>query len=154
MSSVWINIDLNRYYITLRPIQNGRHFADDLLKYILWMKIFIFRLKFHWNLFLRVKITTFPFRFRKWLGADWATSNYLKQWWLNHRCIYASGGLNELRKLALNLKHHNVSGCIYRVTYHIYMHIISRHTQVHLDQDENGRYSADDMFKCIFLNDV
>ena len=34
-----------------------------------------------------------------------------------------SGGLNELRKLALNVKHHNVSGCIYQVTY---VHIISR----------------------------
>ena len=30
---------------------------------------------------------------------------------------------DELRKLALNVKHHNVSGCIYRMTY---VHLISR----------------------------
>ena len=31
---------------TLRPIQNGRRFADDIFKRIFLMKIFEFRLKF------------------------------------------------------------------------------------------------------------
>ena len=42
---------------TLRPRQNGRHFADDILKCIFCMKMYEFRLKFHWSLFLRVQLT-------------------------------------------------------------------------------------------------
>ena len=49
-----------------------------------WMRIFDFRL------------TIFQHWFRWWLGADQATSHYLKQWWLDYRHIYASLGLNEL----------------------------------------------------------
>ena len=61
-----------------------------------WMKMFEFRLKVHWNLFLRVQLTIFQHWFRKWLGAVQATSHYLNQWWLVFRRIYASSGLNEL----------------------------------------------------------
>ena len=43
-----------------------------------WMKIFEFRLKFHWSLFQ-------------------ASSHYLNQWWLINRHKYASLGLYELR---------------------------------------------------------
>ena len=63
-----------------------------------WMKIFEFRLKFHWNLFLRVQLTIFQHWFRWWLGAVQATSHYLNQWWLIYRCINASLGLNELSR--------------------------------------------------------
>ena len=61
-----------------------------------WMKMFEFQLKFHWSLFLRFQLTIFQHWFRKWLGADQATSHYLNQWWLVYWCIYASLGLNEL----------------------------------------------------------
>ena len=61
-----------------------------------WMKMFEFRLKFHWSLFLRVQLTIFQHWFRWWLGTDQATSHYLNQWWLDYRRIYASLGLNEL----------------------------------------------------------
>ena len=61
-----------------------------------WMKICKFRLRFHWRLFLRVQITIFQHWFRKWLGADQATSHYLNQWWLVYWRIYVSLGLNEL----------------------------------------------------------
>ena len=61
-----------------------------------WMKMFEFRLKFHWNLFLRVQLTIFQHWFRYWLGAVQATSHYLNQWWLDYRRIYAPLGLNEL----------------------------------------------------------
>ena len=60
------------------------------------MKMFQFRLKFHWSLFARVQSTIFQHWFRKWLGAVQATSHYLNQWWLVYRRIYASLGLNEL----------------------------------------------------------
>ena len=63
-----------------------------------WMKIFEFRLKFHWSLFLMVQLTIFQHWFRQWLGAGQATSHYLNQWWLIYRRIYASLGLNELMR--------------------------------------------------------
>ena len=62
-----------------------------------WMKMFEFRLKFHWNLFPRVQLTIFQHWFRWWLGAVQATSHYLNQRWLVYRRIYASLGLNELK---------------------------------------------------------
>ena len=61
-----------------------------------WMKMFEFRLKFHWNMFLRVQSTIFQHWFRWWLGAGQATSHYLNQLWLIYRRIYASLGLDEL----------------------------------------------------------
>ena len=62
-----------------------------------WMKMFEYRLKFHWNLFIRVQLTIFQHWFRQWLGTVQATSHYLNQWWLVYRRIYASLGLNELK---------------------------------------------------------
>ena len=64
-----------------------------------WMKMFEFRLKFHWSLFLRIQLTIFQHWLRQWLGADQATSHYLNQWWLVYWRIYASLGLNELNIL-------------------------------------------------------
>ena len=46
-----------------------------------WMKIFQFRIKFDWSLFLRFQLTIFQHWFRWWLGAGQATSHYLNQWW-------------------------------------------------------------------------
>ena len=37
---------------TLRPSQNGRNFADVILKYVFLNEMFKFRLKCHWSLFL------------------------------------------------------------------------------------------------------
>ena len=63
-----------------------------------WKKLFEFRLKFHWSLFLRVQLLILHHWFRQWLGAGPATSHCLNQWWLVYWCIYASLGLNELIK--------------------------------------------------------
>ena len=46
-----------------------------------WMKMYEFRLKFHWSLFLRLQLTIVQYWFRQWHGADQATSHYLNQWW-------------------------------------------------------------------------
>ena len=62
-----------------------------------WMKMYSIRLRFHWSLFPRVKLTIFQHWFRYWLGADQATSHYLNQGWKVYWRIYASLGLNELR---------------------------------------------------------
>ena len=67
------------------------------------MKMFEFRLRFHWSLFLRVELTIFQHWFRWWLGAYQATSHYLNQWWLIYWRIYASLGL---------INHEQLSGVI------------------------------------------
>ena len=69
-----------------RPGQNGRHFPDDIFKmhFHEWKNLY-----FDWSLFLRVQLTIFQHWFRKWLGADQATSHYLNQCWpisLMHIC--------------------------------------------------------------------
>ena len=78
---------------TLRPRQNGRHFADDIFKCIFLNEnvsiVVKISLKF-------VQLTIFQHWFRWWLGAVQATSHYLNQWWLVYWRIYASLGLNEL----------------------------------------------------------
>ena len=62
-----------------------------------YIKMYEFRLRFHWSLFPMFQLTIFQHWFRKWLGAVQATSLYLNQWWIVYQCIYASLGLNELR---------------------------------------------------------
>ena len=55
-----------------------------------WMKIYEFRLTFHWSLFPRVQLTIIQHWFRWWLGAEQATSLYLNQCWssfLTHICV-------------------------------------------------------------------
>ena len=49
----------NRTFLKLThpPGQNGRLFADDIFRCIFVNEKFIFRLKFHWSLFLRVQLT-------------------------------------------------------------------------------------------------
>ena len=66
-----------------------------------WMKMYKFRLRFHWSLFPRVQLTIFQHWFRWWLGAVQATSHYLNQWWIFYWRIYASLGLNELTSVAM-----------------------------------------------------
>ena len=75
-----------------------------------WMKLFKFRLRFHWSLFPRVQIIIFQHWFRYWLGAGQATSHYLNQWWLVYWRIYASFGLNELRPVS-NMVAKGFSNC-------------------------------------------
>ena len=49
---------------TLRPRRNEQHSADDIFKHISSMKMFEFRLQFHWSLFPRVQLTIFQHWFR------------------------------------------------------------------------------------------
>ena len=67
-----------------------------------WIKMYQLRLKFHCSLFAMVQLTTFQHWIRWLLGADQATSHYLKQWWVVYWCLYASLGLNELEPKADN----------------------------------------------------
>ena len=81
---------------TLRPRQNGRHFADDIFKCIFLNENVWIGLIFNWSLFLWFELTIFQHWYRWWLGAEQATTHYLNQWWLFYWCIYASLGLNKL----------------------------------------------------------
>ena len=53
-----------------------------------WMKMYTFRLEFHWSLFLRVQLTTCQRWLRERLGADQATSHYLNQWLWDYRLCF------------------------------------------------------------------
>ena len=65
------------------------HWGQDKMATILqtfsnafsWIKMYKFRLRFHWSFFPRVEFTIFQHWFRWWLGAVQATSHYLNQWW-------------------------------------------------------------------------
>ena len=73
----------------LRTRRNRRHFADNILKCISWLKMFEFRLKFHWSLFPINNITALVQIMVQ------ATSHHLNWSWLVYRHIYAPLGLNE-----------------------------------------------------------
>ena len=54
------------------------------------MKIYEFRLKCNWSLFLGVQLTIFQHWFKWWIGAAHATSHHLNQCWpslLMHICV-------------------------------------------------------------------
>ena len=77
-----------------------------------WMKMLEFRLRNHWNLFVRFEVTISQHWLRWWLGADQATSHYLSQWWVVYWRIYASLGLNELTPLVVNPEYSDESRSI------------------------------------------
>ena len=81
---------------TLRPRQNGHWFQDDKFKCVPWMKIQNCGLRSHRSLCPRDHLTIFQLWFRWLLGAGWATSRYLNQWWLVYWRLFASLGHNDL----------------------------------------------------------
>ena len=80
-----------------------------------WMKMFEFRLRFHWSLPSKVQLTIFHHWFRWWLGAVQAPSHYLNQWWLVYRRIYASFGLDELIHVDENTDWIYVCACVFNL---------------------------------------
>ena len=73
---------------TLRPIQNGRHLADDAFKRSFLSENVRISVEMALKFIPTCPINTIP--------AMVQTSRYLNQWWLDYRRIYASLGLNEL----------------------------------------------------------
>ena len=61
---IWNGITRPQWVNTLRPRQNGLHFPDEIFKWIFCNKIYEFRLKFHWSLFLSVHSIIFQHWFR------------------------------------------------------------------------------------------
>ena len=82
--------DLGTFYILTHPLDKiatilQTRFSDAFS----WMASFVFWLKFHWSLFLRVQLAITQHWFRQWLGAEQVTSHYLNQCWpdsLTHVC--------------------------------------------------------------------
>ena len=66
---------------TFRRRQNDRRFQTIFAKTFSWLRMYEFRSRFHWSLFLRVQLTIFHHWLRQWLGAGQATSHCLNQWW-------------------------------------------------------------------------
>ena len=68
-----------------------------------WMKMFEFRLQFHWSLFLRVQLTIFQHWLRWWLVADQVRSHYPKQWRLGYSRVYIchAASMNKRSRIRL-----------------------------------------------------
>ena len=78
---------LSWHFKTLRPRHNDRHLPRTFSNSFSVMKIHEFRLRFHYSLFQRIKVTIYQHWFRKRLGTGEAASHYLNQWWLDYRHI-------------------------------------------------------------------
>ena len=75
------------------------------------MKMYKFRLRFHWSLFPKVQLTVLDQCWsRWWLSAGQVTSHYLNQGWLIYWCIciYESLGPNELTHCGLVMSYGNI----------------------------------------------
>ena len=85
---------------TLRPRQNGRHFANDIFKCIVLNENVWISIKISLRFVPKGPIINIPALFQIMaFGAVQATSHYLNQWWLIYRRIYVSLGLNDSNTL-------------------------------------------------------
>ena len=72
---------------TLRPRQNGRRFADDTFKRIFLIEMLECRLRFHWNLFLRVQLTALVQKLAWRRPGDKPLSEPMLVCLLTHICV-------------------------------------------------------------------
>ena len=77
---------------TLGPRQNGRHFADDILKCIFLNENIWISIKISLKFVPKGPINNIP-ALVQIVAGDKSLS---EQWWLIYRRMYASRGLNEL----------------------------------------------------------
>ena len=93
------NLYILHGFNTLRPKENGRHFADHICHAFIFVNENCWILiQISLKLVPRDPINTIqPHWFEYWLGAEQATSHYLSQWWIVYWRMHASLGLNELR---------------------------------------------------------
>ena len=86
-----------KQFNTLRPRQNGRHFPDDIIKWIVLNENAWIPIKISLKFVPQGPIINIPALVQIMPGADQATSHYLDQWWLDYWRIYASLLLNVLK---------------------------------------------------------
>ena len=101
---------------TLRPRQNGLHFADGIFKHIILNANGSVSIKISPKFVPKDPINNIRHWFRYWLGVDQARSNYPNQWCIDFRHIYVLQDLNELRQ---KFKIHIVSNWIYNINTHV-----------------------------------
>ena len=65
---------------TLRPKQNGHHFAADIFRFIVFLKIVYF-CHYFTAIYWWESLTICQHWFRWWLGAEQVPSDYLNEWW-------------------------------------------------------------------------
>ena len=92
---IWISL-YPSMFSTLRPRQNGRHFADDTFKRIFMNENVRVSINISLKFVPKGLINNIPALVQILACADQATSHYLNQWWSIYWRIYASLGLNEL----------------------------------------------------------
>ena len=81
---------------TLRPRQYGRHFPDDIFKYIFLNENIRISIKISLKFVPKGSITNIPALVQIMAWRRPGASHYLNQWWIVYWHIYASLGLNEL----------------------------------------------------------
>ena len=82
---------------SLRPKQNGHHFADDIFKCIFLNENIWILLQISLKFVPEVRIKNIPALVQIMAWRRPSDKHYLNQWWLVYWCIYASLGLNELK---------------------------------------------------------
>ena len=105
------------------------------------MEIYEFRLKFHWSLFPIAQLTIFQHWFRKWLGADQATSHYLNQWWLVYwrilsvtRTQYDKGGCARQKQASSATKFS------IKPAYEMWIEVVSRPLQAKIESNHGNSW--------------
>ena len=91
---------LDTFLNTLRPRQNGRHFADAIFKCIFLNENVSIAIKISLKFVPKGPINNIPALVQ--IMAWRRPSHNLNQWWSVYRRIYASLGLNELNHLSLD----------------------------------------------------
>ena len=104
-----------RRFNTLRPRQNGRHFADNIFKCIFLDENVWISLKISLKFVPKGPINNIPALLQIMVGAVQATSHYLNQWWLLYRRINASLGLNEIMKPCSARRFRKISSAILNI---------------------------------------
>ena len=86
---------------TLRPRQNGRHFPDNIFKWIFLNENVWISIKISLKFFPKGPINNIPavVQIMAWRRSGDKPLSYLNQWWLVYRRIYASLSLNEFEKI-------------------------------------------------------
>ena len=107
-----------------------------------WMKIYHFRLIFHWSLFPRVQLTKFQHWFRWWLVAWPAPSRYLNQCW------------NIVLSMVSLLTHISMISCLKGPTRHTYAWQIGPFWQDTLDMRHSASMNKKLNTLKAFLRDV
>ena len=90
------------HFNTFRPIQNVRHFPDDIFKCIFLNENVWISLKISFNFAPMVRINNFSALIQIMAWRRRGDKPLSDQWWLIHCSVYASLGLNELNHIKVS----------------------------------------------------